>query len=315
MSPTPRGRILAASFAIYVFWGSAYLAMKAGLATVPPLVLAGWRLVGAGLGMAGFALVRGHRLERAHWRPLAAAAALLFLGGHGLLYWGQERVSSGLAAVLFATIPLWIVLLEGLSPHGIRLGARSLSGLMLGTVGVLLLVGPNRLLGAGRVNLPGAIAITLAALSWALGTLYTTRARLPDSGALAGGLEMLIGGVYLVVMAALTGEYRGFHLAQISLGSRLAVAYLILCSSMIGFSCYIWLLKRASAARVSTYAYVTPLVAVGLGWALAGEAITGRTLGAIALLLGAVLLIVRAQSKHPTPVLAAELESQGAVVR
>lgn len=315
MTRNRHGSIFAASFAIYLVWGSAYLAMKAGLATIPPLLLAGSRLLCAGVLMTGFALIRGHRLRAAQLRPLLAAAALLFLGGHGLLYWGQARVSSGLGAVLFATIPLWIVLIEGFSPTGIRLGWRALSGLALGTLGVLLLVGPTRLLGSGRVDLAGAVAISLASLSWAVGSIYCTRAPLPDSAALAGGLEMLLGGALLVPAAALLGETRGFQWSQVSVHSLVAVAYLVLFSSMIGFSCYLWLLKVASAARVSTYAYINPLVAVGLGWAFLGEAVTPRIMGAIALLLSAVVLIVRAQSKHPGPLLAAEIEGQGAVAR
>ncbi|HXE30244.1 MAG TPA: EamA family transporter [Terriglobales bacterium] len=308
-----RGGILAASLGIYLAWGSAYLAMKVGLETLPPLVLAGTRLLLAGCLMGGAALAMGHRLQLRHWKPLLGAAALLFLGGHGFLYWGQERVSSGLGAVLFATIPLWIVLIEGLSPHGIRLGWRAGTGLGLGTAGILLLVGPTQLLGSGRVDLAGAAAISLASLSWALGSIYCTRAKLPASAALAGGMEMLLGGVLLLIVAGAMGETRGFHWSQVSTHSWLAVAYLVGVSSMIGFSCYLWLLKVASAARVSTYAYINPLVAVGLGWGLAGETVTARTLGAIAMLLGAVVLIVREQSKRPGPLLAAEVESQGAV--
>ncbi|MGH9480899.1 MAG: EamA family transporter [Terriglobales bacterium] len=309
-----RRRILAASLAIYAVWGSAYLAMRVGLGTIPPLLLAGSRLLLAGALMSGFALLRGHRPARRHLPPALAAGALLFLGGHGFLYWGQTRTSSGLAAVLFATIPLWIVLIEGFSPTGIRLGWRALSGLVLGTFGVLLLVGPTRLLGSGRVDLAGAVAISLASLFWAVGSIYSTKAALPPSGALAGGLEMLFGGALLLIAAPFLGETRGFHLAQVSHASLLAVAYLVLFSSMIGFSCYLWLLKVASPARVSTYAYINPLVAVALGWALAGEAVSPRILGAIAMLLTAVVLIVRQQSKAPSPLLAAELEAQGAVV-
>lgn len=313
MPAPPRRRILAASLAIYAVWGSAYLAMQVGLASIPPLLLAGSRLLLAGILMAGFAYLRGHRPARHHLLPALAAGAMLFLGGHGFLYWGQTRTSSGLAAVLFATIPLWIVLLEGLSPTGIRLGWRALAGLMLGTLGVMLLVGPTRLLGSGRVDLLGAVAISLASLCWAVGSIYCTKALLPPSGALAGGLEMLFGGALLLLAAPLLGETRGFHLSQVSHASLLAVAYLVLCSSMIGFSCYLWLLKVASPARVCTYAYVNPLVAVGLGWAFAGETISPRILGAIALLLTAVVLIVRQQNKTPSPLLAAELESQGAI--
>ena len=313
-APAPRVGIVVASLAVYLSWGSAYLAMQYGFATVPPLLLAGGRLVLAGALMAGYALLGGHRLHPAQLKPVVITGALLFLGGHGLLYWGQARgVPSGLAAVLYATIPLWVVLLEGLSPTGIRLGGRALLGLGLGTAGVLLLVGPAQMLGGGGLDLAGAAAISAASLFWALGSLYAVRAALPASAALAGGLEMLCGGVLLLGAALALGEARGFHLAQVSPASLAAVAYLVGISSMVGFSCYLWLLKATSAARVSTYAYVTPLVAVGLGWALAGEPVTLRTAGAVAMLLTAVALIVRQQSKSPTPVRAAELEAQGAV--
>lgn len=313
MPSPPRRQLLAASVAIYLVWGSAYLAMRVGLRTFPPLLLAGTRLLLAGILMGAWALSRGARMRRDQWPAVIVAGAILFLGGHGFLYWGQVRVSAGIAAVLFATIPLWIVLVEGFSPHGIRLGWRAVTGLVLGSLGVLLLVGPSQLLGAGRVNLAAAGAIVVGSLCWALGSIYCSRARLPRSAALAGSLEMLVGGLLLLAAAPLLGETRGFHWAQISRASWLAIAYLVLFSSMIGFSCYLWLLKNASPARVSTYAYVTPLVAVGLGWLLLGEAITWRTLGAIVLLLGAVVLIVRQQSKRGGPLLAAEVEPQGAV--
>lgn len=300
--------------AIYVFWGSAYLAMRIGLRTFPPLLLAGTRLLLAGLIMGAYAWGRGARIQgRRQWRAVAIAGALLFLGGHGFLYWGQARVTAGVAAVLFATIPLWMILLEGFSASGIRLGWRAVSGLVLGSLGVLLLVGPAALLGAGRVNLPGAAAILVGSFSWAMGSIYCSKAHLPHSAALAGSLEMLIGGALLLATAPLLGETRSFHWAQVSAASWLAVGYLVLFASMIGFSCYLWLLKKASPARVSTYAYVTPLVAVVLGWALLHEPITVRTLGAIALLLGAVALIVRQQSKRTDPEIAAELESQATV--
>ncbi|MGH9416755.1 MAG: EamA family transporter [Terriglobales bacterium] len=314
-APVSRTRIMAASGAIYLVWGSAYLAMKIGLATIPPLLLAGSRLLLAGTLMAAYAWLRGHRLQRRHLPPLLAAAALLFLGGHGFLYWGQQRVSSGLGAVLFSTIPLWIVLIEGCSPTGIRLGWRALWGLALGLGGIVLLVGPERLLGGGRISLAGAAAISIASLSWALGSIFCTRAALPPSAAMAGGVEMLLGGAMLLIVAPLTGELRGFHPALVSRASLLAIAYLVLFSSMIGFSCYLWLLQVASPARVATYAYVTPMVAVFLGWMLAREAVTARTLASMGLLLAAVVLIVRQQSKRPSAVLAAELEGQAAVTR
>lgn len=306
MKPAPapsasRGGILAASLAIYLFWGASNFFMKMGMRTIPPLVMAGSRLLLAGTLMTAFALWRGHRLVRGHVKSLLGAGALLFLGGHGLLYWGQQRLPSGIGVVLLATMPLWVALVEGFLPGGIHLGVRALSGITLGLLGVLMLVGPRSLLGAGQVNVAGAIAMVLAALSWGLGSIFCARATLPSSGALTGGMEMLMGGSMLIIAAAVLGETRGFHLGQVAPHSWLALAYLVLVSSLIGFSCFVWLLRNASPARVASYAYVTPVVAVILGWAAAGDAITPRILLAIALLLSAVVLIVTARNKRLAP--------------
>jgi len=292
-----RGGILAASVAIYLVWGSANFFMKVGMETIPPVVLAGSRLLLAGTLMTSFAVARGDRLQRAHLKPLLLAGVLLFLGGHGALYWAQDRLASGIGVVLLATMPLWVVLIEGFMPGGIHLGWRSLTGLGLGLFGVLMLVGPASLLGAGQVNVAGAIAMELAALSWAVGSIFCSRAPLPSSGALAGGIEMLFGGILLLGLAALLGETRGFHVGHVSLHSWLAIGYLVLVSSMIGFSCYLWLLKVASPAQAASYAYVNPVVAVVLGWSVAGDPITLRILLAIVMLLGAVVLIVTTKNR------------------
>jgi drug/metabolite transporter (DMT)-like permease len=291
-----RSRILAASFAIYVFWGSAYLAMRFGMETIPPLLLAAVRLLLAGTLMGGFALAHGWTADWRRFPRAIVAGMLLFLGGHGFLYWGQARLNSGLAAVLYATVPLWIVVLEAAPPARIRPGWRSIVGLVLGTGGVMMLVGPASLLGAGRANVAGALAVAAASFCWAVGTLYCARARLPQSRALAGGIEMFSGGLLLLAVAWASGETRGFAWHRVAPASFAAIAFLVLCSSMIAFSCYLWLLKVAPPARVATYCYINPLVAVGLGWAVAAEAITIRTIAAMALLLSAVALIV----SHPS---------------
>lgn len=301
-----RGGILAASLAIYLFWGASNFFMKMGMQTIPPLVMAGARLLLAGVLMTSFALVRGHRLARPHLKTLLGAGAFLFLGGHGLLYWGQDRLPSGIGVVLLATMPLWVALIEGFLPGGIHLGVRALTGITLGLLGVLMLVGPQSLLGAGQVSVTGAVAMVLAALSWAIGSIFCARAALPSSGALTGGMEMLMGGSMLILAAVALGETRGFRLQQVAPQSWLALAYLVLISSLIGFSCFLWLLRNASAARVASYAYVTPVVAVVLGWAAAGDPITPRILLAIALLLSAVVLIVTTKSKRILP---AELDA------
>jgi drug/metabolite transporter (DMT)-like permease len=307
MAHASRARILAASLGIYVFWGSAYLAMRFGMETIPPLLLAALRLLLVGALMGGFALARGWTADWRQFPRAMVAGLLLFLGGHGFLYWGQARLNSGLAAVLYATVPLWIVVLEAAPPARIRPGWRSVAGLGLGTGGVMLLVGPSNLLGAGRANLAGALAVAAASLSWAVGTLYCARVRLPRSRALAGGIEMFTGGALLLAVAWMSGETHGFRWGRVAPVSCAAIAFLVLCSSMIGFSCYLWLLKVAAPARVATYCYVNPLVAVGLGWAFAAEAVTARTVAAMALLLAAVALIV----SHPSATTPAGRHAEG----
>jgi drug/metabolite transporter (DMT)-like permease len=217
--------------------------------------------------------------------------ALLLLGGNGNVVWAEQRVPSGLAALLVATEPLWIVVLNWVRPGGIRPSGRIALGLAVGFAGVALLVGPGSLMGGSSVDLMGAGALTLAALSWAAGSLYVTRARLPASPIMAAAAEMLAGGTLLLLAGFLTGEAGRVQLSAISLRSIVSVGYLIIFGSLVGFTAYNWLLGVTTPARASTYAYVNPVVAVLLGWAVAGEPLSIRMLLAAAVIIAAVVLI------------------------
>jgi drug/metabolite transporter (DMT)-like permease len=287
--------------AVYVIWGSTYLGIKIAIETIPPFLMAGTRFIIAGALLYFWSRRRGAGPPtRAQWRSAAIIGALLFLGGNGALTWAEERVDSGLACLLLATIPLWMVLLahaQRQSQQGARhnrtgLGGRVIAGLALGIGGIGLLVGPSNFLGHGGVDRLGAAVLLSGALAWAVGSLYSPKADLPRSTLLAASMEMLCGGALLVLLGLVARETAGLDLSAISVRSILGISYLITFGSLVGFTSYNWLLSHASPARVATYAYVNPVVAVFLGWAVAHEKITLRTLAAAALVVAAVALII-----------------------
>jgi len=300
-----RGRILLAFAAVYVLWGSTYLAIRIGVETIPPFVLAGLRHLTAGILLFAWLRARGvpAPLPR-HWRSAAVIGGLLLLGGNGLVTWAEQRVPSGLAALIVASVPIWMTLLDGLQrrerPHGVVL-----AGLALGLLGIAFLVAPGRFAGGARVDPVGAAALLTAALLWAVGSLYSRRAPLPSSTLLATAMEMVAGGAILLLAATVTGEWSGLSLAAVSSRSLFSLVYLIVAGSLLGFSAYIFLLGATTPARVSTYAYVNPVVAVFLGWAFAGEPVTLRTFIAAAVIVTAVALIIR-HGAHRTAVPAEE---------
>jgi drug/metabolite transporter (DMT)-like permease len=224
------------------------------------------------------------------WRDTAIVGTLMLLGGNGLVTWAEQKVPSGIAALIVACVPLFMVVLQRRVP-GLREGI----GLAGGLAGIALLVGKPG--SGGAVDLLGAGALVLASLSWAIGSLFSRRATLPESGVLATGMEMLGGGAALGIVASLRGEPAAFDLAGVSAASWIAIAYLVTFGSIVGFSAYMWLLSATTPARAATYAYVNPVVAVFLGWAVAGEPLTGRTLAAAAVIVASVALIVSAPSR------------------
>jgi drug/metabolite transporter (DMT)-like permease len=309
-----RPRVLVAFAAVYLLWGSTYLAIRFGVETIPPFIMAGLRHLTAGLLLFAWLRVRGARWpEWRHWKSAALIGGLMLLGGNGLVSWAEQRVPSGLAALIVASVPIWMTALDGVlhreRPHGVVI-----VGLAVGLGGIALLVAPGRFAGGSHVDPLGAAALLTAALLWAIGSLWSRRVPLPSSTLLATALEMIAGGVILFAAAGLTGEWAGFSFAAVSTRSLIALGYLVVAGSLLGFSAYIFLLGATTPARVSTYAYVNPVVAVFLGWAVAGEAITPRILIAAVVILGAVALIIRHGARRAPVVIeekAAPLRARG----
>ncbi|MDQ2870352.1 MAG: drug/metabolite exporter YedA [Acidobacteriota bacterium] len=294
MAPAPpRSHLVAGFAAVYILWGSTYLAIRFAVESFPPFVMAGTRHLTAGLLLFAFLRARGVALpERRHWKSAAIIGGLLLLGGNGFVSWAEQRVPSGLAALIVASVPIWMAIVQGILRRR-RPPAAVLAGLLIGLGGLVLLVLPGRFGGGEHVDPLGAAALMFAALSWVIGSLYSRRAALPSSTLLAISIEMIAGGVLLWIAGLAFGEGARFHASAVSLRSVLSLGYLIVFGSLIGFSAYIWLLKVTTPARVTTYAYVNPVVAVLLGWAFAGEALTLRIGLAAVAIVGAVALIIR----------------------
>lgn len=292
----PAGKVLAAFVALYIIWGSTYLAILFAIETIPPFLMAGIRFLVAGSILYVWGRARGAaRPVRREWVAASVVGGLLLLGGNGAVVWAEQRVPSGAAALLVATVPLWMVVLDWLRPGGVRPTGRVVLGLAVGFAGLGLLVGPSDL-GGGSIDVIGALVLVIGSLSWASGSIYARGAKLPSSPLLVNGMEMLAGGVLLVLAGLVTGEASALNLAAVSGRSLAALAYLVVFGSLIGYSAYTYLLGATTPARVSTYAYVNPVVAVFLGWALAGEPLTPRVLVATAVILGAVALITLSRS-------------------
>jgi drug/metabolite transporter (DMT)-like permease len=296
VSSSPSRTALLLGFAtIYVVWGSTYLAIRFAIETLPPFLMAGMRFVVAGSVLLTWAWLRGDRgWTFRHWRAGLVVGGLLLLGGNGGVVWAEQRIASGLAALLVATVPLWVVVLDSLGVGGTRRRPKPavLAGVAGGLAGVALLIGPGSLMGVERVDLLGAGVVIAASFAWALGSVYTRRAGLPESPAAATGMEMLSGGVLLLLVSLLAGEPGRVVWGAVSLKSLWALGYLIVFGALLAFTAYVWLLRVADTAKVATYAYVNPVVALVLGWGMAGEELSARTLLAAAVILASVALIV-----------------------
>ena len=298
-APT-RWQIATAFASIYVFWGSTYLGIRLAVETLPPFSMAGARALAAGALLYAWTRWRGSpRPEPIHWQTATIVGGFLLLGGNGLVSWAEQRVSSGIAALIVGSTPLWMVLLEWLWHRGPRPTVGIVSGLIVGFIGLGFLVAPGKLGDGTHIDLLGAGALLLAAFLWASGSLYARRARLPSSQLMAAGMEMLAGGTLLLLTGGATGEWMRFDPTRVVPHSVIAWAYLTIFGSLVGFTAYVWLLKATTAARASTYAYVNPVVAVVLGWAFAGEPITGRVLLAAAAIVLAVVIIVTRSTEAP----------------
>lgn len=297
-----RALIIVAFGAVYLIWGSTYLAIKYALETLPPFLMTGGRFLIAGAALIIWAWFSdAERPTRAQWLSAALIGALLFLGGTGGVVWAEQYIPSGLAALLVATEPLWIVLLNWARPDGTRPAVKTIIGLLIGFSGIWLLSGSAGLVGDGadRASVLGAVVVIAAAFSWALGSLYSQRVQLPASSLLASGMQMLLGGALLALVGTGSGEWARFDVSRVSAVSAGAFFYLIIFGSIIAFTAYGWLLRKVSPALVATYAYVNPVVAVLLGWALASEPLSLRILLAAGVIVGSVALITSSAERKP----------------
>lgn len=287
---------------IYFVWGSTFLAIRIGVREVPPFLLAGIRFLLAG-GIL-FAWMRARRTPSPTFREWSAAsllAVLIFVCDYGLLFWAEKRVPSGLAAVVLATIPAFMALSEILILHTQRLTVRLAVALLIGLAGVAVLVSPTVRLGEVPIDPAGASALIFAAISWSVASALTRKLPLPADKVMSSGSQMLAGGVFLLVTAFSLGEFRNFHAGNVSRDAWLALAYLTIAGSIVGFTAYVWLLHHESPTKVGTYAYVNPLVAVLVGYFFGGEALGTRTvLGTACVLVSVVIITATPTRKNAT---------------
>ena len=312
-SPPRAWKVLLAFAIIYFVWGSTFLAIRVGVQEVPPFLLAGMRFLVAGIVLYVWMRARGTPSPSAReWSAASFLALLIFVFDYGLLFWAERRVPSGIAAVMMATIPVFMTLAEIVFLRTQRLTPRLGIALLVGMAGVAVLVGHTMSLGEAPVDTAGACALIFAAISWSVAASLSRKLPLPAAKAMSSGAQMLAGGVLLTLTAALLGEFRGFHAQAVSRGAWLALAYLIVAGSIVGFTAYVWLLHHESPTKVGTYAYVNPVVAVLVGYFLGGEAIGLRTIaGTLLVLVSVVVITTTRKAAAPMPVNeAAELAEQ-----
>src|SRR5579863_772817 len=289
--PRPWKTLLAFAI-IYFVWGSTFLFIRIGVREVPPFLLAAIRFLLAGLILYIWMLAHGERPPSSRqWTSASILAILIFVLDYGLLFWAEQRVPSGLAAVMLATIPVFMALSEIIILRTQRLTARLALALLIGIAGVAVLVSRSLNLGGAPVDTMGAVALIIAAISWSIASALSRKLPLPSSKVMSSGAQMLAGGVFLTVTAAALGEFRNFHPAAVSRQAWLALLYLTVAGSIVGFTAYVWLLHHESPTKVGTYAYVNPVVAVLLGYFFGGESLGLRTILGAALILVSVIVI------------------------
>jgi drug/metabolite transporter (DMT)-like permease len=293
--------VWAALGVVYIVWGSTYLAIRVTIETLPPFLSASFRFLVAGSLLYAFSIRRGdRRADRPgwpQWRSAAIVGGLLFLGGNGGVVWAEQRIPSGVAALLVATVPLWMALI-GFGALRERLPRVAVAGLVVGFAGTALLIRPT---GDGGIDTVGALVVVGGSLCWAIGSLYSRRAPLPSRPLVSASMQLLCGGAILGVVGLAGGELGRFEPSSLSRSSVLALCYLIVFGTLLAFPCYTWLLRAAPTSVVSTYAYVNPVVAVALGWALADERVEPVTILAGGIIVAAVAMIVTARRVAEPP--------------
>jgi drug/metabolite transporter (DMT)-like permease len=287
-----KSKIWIALLALYIVWGSTYLAIRFVVDTVPPFLSAGLRFFTSGIVLVAWRRAAGDEMPtHVQWKSLTIIGVLLLLGGNGMVSFAEKRIASGIAALIVGTVPLWLVLIEALRPGGVKPTWQAIVGLIAGFGGIYLLIAPTELTGGFQFDAIGTLAVIIAAFLWSVGSIYSRSAELPKSAFMMTGGEMLAGSIAIFFVSFFIGEWRDFSVAQVTTKSWLALLYLITFGSMIGFVAYIWLLQNAPISLVATYAYVNPLVAVFLGNWFAQEPLTARTLVAAVIIIGSVVFI------------------------
>lgn len=298
-----QGKSLLAFAIVYFVWGSTFLAIRIGVQQVPPFLLAAIRFLVAGLALYLWTLFKGEPSpSMGQWRAATLLAILIFIGDYGLLFWAEQRVPSGLAAVMMATIPAFIALAEILILRTQRPTPRLFAALAIGFCGVAVLMLKSLHLGGAPIDRAGALALIVASICWSLASVLTRKLPLPASRAMSAAAQMLAGGVLLALVAAARGELAGFHPLAVSARAWLALLYLIVAGSMMGFTAYIWLLHHYSPTKVGTYAYVNPVVAVLLGYFAAAEPLGARAILGSACVLTSVVMITSTRAEKPAAV-------------
>jgi drug/metabolite transporter (DMT)-like permease len=297
----PRSLVFAAFAAIYLIWGSTYLGIRFAVESIPPFLLGGARFLFAGGILYAWLRFKGVPNPTAfHWRNAAIVGGLLLGVGNGGVNWAEQKIASSLTALLIAITPLWFVLLDWLRPRGTRPAFQTMLGIGVGFAGVAMLVGGRDAMRQNAVELSAVVALMIASIAWASGSLYARYTPKPDSSLMAGAMQMLAGGAVLLVVGLLSGEGARFDAARISGRSAWAFAYLTVVGSLVGFTAFSWLLKVSTPARISTYAYVNPVIAVFLGWGIGGEKLTTRILWAAGVIVLGVVIITTRKSELAT---------------
>jgi drug/metabolite transporter (DMT)-like permease len=289
---------------IYFVWGCTFLAIRVGVHEVPPLIFAAMRFLFAGLVLFGWMVAKGERLPSGRqWVSVILLAFLIFVFDYGLLFWAEQRVPSGVAAVMMATIPVFIALSEIVILRTQRLTIRLALALLVGIGGVVVLMSRSLNLGGPAIDSVGALALIAGSISWSVATVLTRKLQLPDSKVMSSGSQMLAGGLMLTLAAAALGEFHDFHPGSVSGKAWFSALYLIVFGSIIGFTAYVWLIHHESPTKVGTYAYVNPVVAVVVGYFLGGEGLGLRTiLGTLCVLISVVVITTTKAKKQAVAV-------------
>jgi len=288
-----KSKIWLALIALYIVWGSTYLGIKFAIETIPPFFHAGVRFLISGIILLTWQRAAGQSMPtRKQWISTAIVGALLLLGGNGLVAWAEQFIPSGIAALIIASSPMFLVIGEAIRPNGVKPNWQGIVGLLIGFLGIFVLIGPGEISGnAAKLNPFGVAALLAACLFWSTGSMYSKSVDLPKSSLMNTGAQMLMGSISLFVVSLLSGELHGWDVSAVSARSLYGLSYLILVGSLVGFASYGWLLRNAPISLVSTYAYVNPIVAVFLGTLFANEPLEPRIWLAAGIIVGSVIFI------------------------